>query len=151
MFMTYAVLKFTTQGLLTGDNRLPVDVDILQGLVGYALTTVATIADSLHLMTLSTDIDALRLAQGDYLIRRPVAPDLDTDVLDIDDELGFAVARLLASMISKDKGGIHAQIAERIVLDYNAKVYEIIHQMQSEILDENIQDDCSTCTTEFTL
>ena len=149
--MTYQILQNVTAGLLTGDNRLPNEEEIVLALLSYAITTVATKADSLHLMTLSTDVDVLRLAQGDYLIRRPNLPELLTDELDIDDELGFAVARLIASMVSKDKGGIHVQAADRIILDYNAKVYEIIHQMQTEILDENIQDDCSTCTTEFSL
>ena len=149
--MTYGTLKTITIGLLTGDTKLPAEADVVLGLLSYAITTVATKADSLHLMTLSTDVDVLRLAQGDYLIRRPNLPVIDSDELDIDDELGFALARLMAGMLSKSKGGIHVQAADRIILDYNAKVYEIIHQMQSEILDEDIQDDCSTCTNEFTL
>lgn len=149
--MTYQVLQSVTAGLLTGDNKLPADEEVLSGLVSYALTTVATKADSLHLMTLDVTADVLRLAQGDYLIRRPAVPAIGSDALDIDDELGFAVARLVASMLSKDKGGIHVQAADRIILDYNAKVYEILHQMHAEIIDEDIQDDCATCTTEFTL
>ena len=150
--MTYAVLKFVTQGLLTGDNKIPNDEDVLLGLVGYALTTVATTADSLHLMTLSTDGDILRLAQGDYLIRRPVAPVLPTDELDIDEELGFAVARLVAGMLSKEKGGIHNQAATRIILDYNSKVFEIIEQMQQEAIANEILTECTvTCDTGFTL
>lgn len=150
--MTYAVLKFVTAGLLTGDNKLPTDEDVLLGLVGYALTTVATTADSLHLMTLSTDVDVLRLAQGDYLIRRPVSPILPTDELDIDEELGFAVARLLAGMVSKEKGGIHNQAATRIILDYNSKVFEIIDQMAQEALVAELTAEyIITDNTEFSL
>lgn len=149
--MTYQVLQNVIAGLLTGDNRLPNEPEVVLGLLNYALTTVATKADSLHLMTLSTEVDVLRLAQGDYLIRRPNLPILLTDELDIDDELGFAVARLIASMVSKEKGGIHVQAADRIILDYNAKVYEIIEQMQSEAVAEGIECAETPCDTSFSL
>jgi len=114
-----------TSGLLLGDNVLPQDAVTLKGLVQYALTTVATQADSLHLMTLNTDEDILRLAPGDYLIRRPIAPEDDVDPIDIDEELTFAVSRYLASYVSKDKGGIHVNAADRIIKDYNSKTYEL--------------------------
>ena len=146
--MTYQFLQNVTTGYLIGDNKLPADPDILLALVASALTTTATLADSLHLMTLSTTADILRLAQGDYLIRRPQLPVLLTDPMDIDDELGYAVARYIASMISKGNNAMHASIAERMILDYNAKVYEIIHQMQAEAEAEGITN---FATTEFTL
>ena len=133
--MTYSELKSLTSGLLIADTSLPIDVEVLKGLVQYALTTVATKADSLHLMTLNKDENILRLAQGDYLIRIPDVPNSDEDPVDIDDELIFAVARYIASYISKEKGGIHAQIADRIIKDYNAKVYEITGE--TAIKDEN--------------
>ena len=138
--MTYKLFKAITTGLLTGDNVLPQSPDVMTWLMQYALTTVATQADSLHLMTLSTTVDVLRLAQGDYLIRMPVPPVVDTDLLDIDDELAFAVARYLASYVSKEKGGIHVQAADRIIKDYNAKTYEITEQMQTEALAANVID-----------
>lgn len=144
--MTYGMLKNITTGLLTGDNLLTKDPDVLQGLVQYALTTVATQADSLHLMTLSTTADVLRLSRGDYLIRMPEVPVLDTDVVDIDEELTFAVARYIASYISKDKGGIHVNAADRIIKDYNAKTYEITEQMELEAYNEGITLACDTDT-----
>ena len=149
--MTYQTLQNLTAGLLTGDNRLPNEPEIVLSMLEYALTTVATKADSLHLMTLSTEVDVLRMSVGDYLIRRPALPILLTDNLDIDDELGFAVARLIASMVSKEKGGIHVQAADRIILDYNAKVYEIIDQMQSEAIAEGIDCADTPCDTSFSL
>ena len=126
--MNYATLKSLTSGLLTGDNVLPQDETVLSGLVSYALTTVATKADSLHLMTLNTTEEILRLSKGDYLIRMPVTPVLDTDEVDIDNELVFAVARYLASYLSREKGGIHVQAADRIILDFNAKTWELTGQ-----------------------
>jgi len=152
--LTYEGFKFLVGGLLPGDNVLPSSDDVILPLLNYALTTTATKADSLHLMTLSTAVPSLRLAQGDYLIRTPELPEDDVDVIDIDEELIFAVARYMASYISKDKGGIHVQAADRIILDYNCKVYEIIEQMQLEAIDAGLPDtgdDCSrsTADTEF--
>jgi len=149
--MTYDTLKAITAGLLTGDNVLPKDDLVLQGLVQYALTTVATQADSLHLMTLSTTANVLRLAQGDYLIRMPATPTEGTDLIDIDEELTFAVARYLASYVSKEKGGIHVQAADRIIKDYNGKTYEITDQMQLEAAHEGLLDSCPPGSTEFVL
>ena len=150
--MTYSLLKSITSGLLTGDNTLPTDADVMSGLVQYALTTVATQAESLHLMTLSTTVNVLRLAQGDYLIRTPVAPEDDVDEIDIDEELTFAVARYLASYLSQEKGGIHVQAATRIIKDFNAKTYEVIEQMQLESLEAGVADPCfSAPSTEWSL
>ena len=131
--MTYAEFKSLTSGLLTGDNVLPQDADVLKGLVQYALTTVATQAESLHLMTLSTTTDILRLGAGDYLIRTPEVPTNDNDVIDIDEELVFAVSRYLASYVSKGKGGIHVNAADRIIKDYNAKTYGILSKIKNDI------------------
>ena len=130
--MTYSMFKGLVSGLLTGDNVIPQDASVVLSLLQYALTTTAMKADSLHLMTLSTVVPVLRLSQGDYLIRQPELPELDTDPIDIDEELVFAVARYFASYISKEKGGIHVKAAERIVLDYNAKTYAITDQMREE-------------------
>ena len=150
--MTYETLKAITSGLLTGDTVLPASEDVVLGLLQYALTTVAMKADSLHLMTLSTTTNVLRLAQGDYLIRMPDMPEDDVDLIDIDEELMFAVARLMASYVSRDKGGIHVDAANRIILDYNAKTYEILAQMQLEAATEGIADPCFTPpSTEWSL
>ncbi len=150
--MTYLTLKNLTTGMLTGDNVLPSDNDVMSALVYNALVATAMKADSLHLMTLSTTTDVLRLAKGDYLIRMPKPPVNDTDVLDIDEELAFAVARFIASYVSRDKGGIHVQAANRIILDYNAKTNEIQDQMQLEAeYAEVIGTETSDYTTEWSL
>jgi len=150
--MTYSMLKNLTSGLLTGDNVLPSDEEVMIGLLQYALTTTAMKADSLHLMTLSTTANVLRLAQGDYLIRNPELPVDDEDEIDIDDELIFAVSRFIASYLSREKGGIHVQAADRIILDYNAKTYEITEQMQLEADKVGVTDICyAPESTEWTL
>lgn len=155
--MTYGVFKNITSGLLIGDRQLPTDADVLLGLVQYALTTVATSADSLHLMTLNSSGNILRLGQGDYLVRTPNVPVEDTDILDIDEELVFAVARYVASYISAEKGGIHVNEAVRIIKNFNAKTWEIIEQVKLETL-KNIENgevlpeipsECGTADTTF--
>jgi len=150
--MTYKILKSIAMGLLSGDNALPGGEDVLKGLVEYALMTVAMKAESLHLMTLSTTANVLRLSQGDYLIRVPEVPVNDDDVIDIDEELTFAVARYLASYISAQKGGIHVSAANRIITDYNAKTYEIIQQMALEAKEVDVDELCySAPSTEWNL
>ena len=150
--MTYEMLKNLTAGLLTADNDLPADDSRILALLRYALTTVATQADSLHLMTLSTTANILRLAKGDYLIRVPELPEDDVDEIDIEDELAMAVARYMASYVSLKKGGIHVQAADRIIKDYNAKTWEILEQMEVEAEAVNVDEICySAPDSEWTL
>ena len=153
------MLRNITAGLLTGDNVLPEDEEVLIGLVQYALTTTAMKADSLHLMTLSTSENILRLAPGDFLIRVPHTPEDAEDDVDIDEELIFAVARFIASYVSRDKGGVHVQAANRIIADYNARTWEMLDQMKKVALNEGLpaQEEGSyamadtTFTTGFTV
>ena len=150
--MTYKMLQVLTAGLLIGDNKLPTDEEVLLGLVSYALTTTAALADSRILMTLDSAADVMRLGVGDYFIRRPSLPALLSDVIDIDEELCPAVARYIASYVSKDKGGIHVQAATRIILDYNALSYDIFAQLEAEA--EALENDeplTTDATTAFSL
>ena len=82
----------------------------------------------------------------------PIIPVLDEDLMDIDEELTFAVSRYLASYLSKSKGGIHVNAAKRIILDYNAKTYEITEQMQVEAEEAGVAETCAAAdSTEWTL
>lgn len=130
--MTYQTLLNLTTGYLTGDNVLPKDDDVKLALLESAFSEIADKADSLHLMTLSATTDVLRLGEGAYLIRMPLLPSALSDVLDIDHELCFPLARILASYLSKDKGGIHVNAANRRILDYNAKVLDIKESLKAE-------------------
>jgi len=127
--MTYGQLKSITTGILIGDNVLPKDEDVMLGLVGMALMAVANRAESLHLMTLDTTDNVLRMANGDYYIRIPNTPEDEVDIMDMEDELLYAVSRYLASYLSKSKGGIHVNEATRIILNFNAKTYDILDTM----------------------
>ena len=74
--------------------------------------------------------DILRLAAGKKVIRKPDLPENDSDELDIDDDLGYVCASLIASYISSDKGAIHMNRAKAGIVDYNAKVTEIIESLE---------------------
>lgn len=128
--MTYGRLLSITKGLLTGDNTLPTDNDVLVGLVEYAFYNIAVKAQALHLMTMNRNKDILRMSEGDYLMRTPKLPVELEDKLDIDNELGYPAARFIASFISKEKAMIHLAEADRLINDYNGKVYEIMESMQ---------------------
>lgn len=134
--MTYGVLKNIVTGLLVGDNVLPNDDAVVRGLVEYALITVATQADSMHLMTLDNTGNTLRIARGDYYIRVPNTPGVDDESVDIDRELVFAVARYIASYVSSNKGGIHVQAANRIILDFNSNVAALVESVTFDAVDD---------------
>lgn len=137
--MQYKRLLALTKGLLTGDNTLPTDGDTLEGLLSYAFYQVAVKAQSMHLMTLHRKNGIIRLGEGDYLLRTPDIPEALTDDLDIDEELCYPTARYLASFVSKDKSTIHILEAERLINDYNGKVYEIMDaiKVNEKVLDES--------------
>lgn len=130
--MTYKRLQATTAGLLTGDNVLTTNSEALLGLLEMAFNDLATHADALHLMTMNRDNEVTRLAAGKYVIRTPKLPTDPDDELDVDNELCFAVARLLASYMSDKKSSIHFNEARRIIRDYNLKVYEILESIEEK-------------------
>ncbi len=134
--MTYRALKYITEGLLTGDNKLPKEDDIMKALLGMAYNHIANKCTVLNLMTLDRKADVLRMSGGVYMIRKPEMPLDELSELDIDDDLGYAAASLIASYVSKDKGQIHDARATTIIRDYNAKVTEIMQSLE-------LQKDCS--------
>ena len=136
--MTYKTFKNLLTGMLIGDNTIPRDDDVILSLLEYAFTTIATKADSLRLMSVGSESDILRLAQEGYLIRFPEMPLTDDSTLDIDQELCYPAARLVASILSKNKPQEHAAIADREIKDYNAKVYELMSTIQNAT--EEIKD-----------
>lgn len=130
--MTYGELKSLTTGLLIGDNNLPKDDAVFKALLSYAFNMISNKAEALRLMTMNSTEDIVRLGPGEYLVRKPNMPTLDTDELDIDHELGFAAARYIASMLSKEKIQIHQQYADDEILKYNSKVYQILEKVKIE-------------------
>ena len=130
--MTYKRLKSVASGLLTGDTLLPADADSLLGLLEMALDEVTTHADSLRLLTLNRDSNVARLGSGNYLVRYPELPATEDSEIDIDNELCFPLARLLASYVSDKKQAMHYNEAKRLIRNYNSKVFEILETMKEQ-------------------
>jgi len=143
--MRYDIFKKLTQGFLAGDYTIPDDNDVVLALLQGALIETAMRANSVHLMTMSESEETLRLGPGDYLIRMPKLPVDDVDELDIEEELIFVVARLFAASVSAANQALHMQLAERMILDYNGKTYEIIEQMQEEVRKTQLPDREGDC------
>lgn len=128
--MTYRALKYVCEGLLTGDNKIPKEEDVLKALLGMAYNYIANKCTVMNLMTLDKSADILRLSGGKHMVRKPDLPESDTDELDIDDDLGYVAASLVASYISKEKVGVHQTRADNAIRDYNAKVTEILERLE---------------------
>ena len=141
--MTYGELKNLTAGLLIGDNNLPKDDSVIKALLSYAFNMISNKAEALRLMTMNSTEDIIRLGPGEYLVRKPNIPALDTDELDIDHELGFAAARYIASMISKEKVAMHQQYGDDEILKYNGKVYQILEKVKEEENKINQEQGCA--------
>lgn len=130
--MTYGSLKNLVTGLLIGDNVIPKDDAVFKSLLAYAYSMIADKAEALHLLTLNKKDNINRFATGEFLMRNPELPTEDSSELDIDEELCFAVARYIASMLSKEKTAMHQQYGDDIILKYNGKVYQILENLTKE-------------------
>lgn len=129
--MTYGNLKITARTLLTSDFQLPEEDEGIIALLGMAYNYIVDKCDVLNLNTLDKSSDVVRLGRGNYMIRKPDMPVADTDELDIDDDLGYAAASLIASYISEKKTPIHQARADDKIRSYNAKVDEYIERLKA--------------------
>ena len=128
--MTYKKLKMLTKGLLSGDFPLPEDDESIKALLGMAYSYIADKCQVLNLQTEDKSAMIQRLGRGTFLVRVPELPETDEDELDIDDELGYAAASLLASYISEKKIPIHQGRADDTIRSYNAKVDEFLESLE---------------------
>lgn len=128
--MTLLKLKNTVTGLLIGDNKLPKENDVIIALLDMAFNYLVNKCQTLHLMTLDKSEDIQRIAKGEYLVRKPELPTKDTDELDIDEDLAFIAASLIASYVSDKKTQIHMMRADEAIRIYNAKVTELLESVE---------------------
>ena len=128
--MTYKKLKVLTKGLLSGDFPLPEDDELIKAFLGMAYSYIADKCQVLNLQTEDKSAMIQRLGRGTFLVRVPELPETDEDELDIDDELGYAAASLVASYISEKKAIVHQSRADDWIRSYNAKVDEFIESYQ---------------------
>ena len=124
--MTYAGLKTLTKALLTSDFPLPDTEAATKALLGMAYNYLVDKCQVLNLQTQDKSETIQRLGRGDFLVRKPDLPKNDKDELDIDEDLCYAVASLLASYLSEKRVAIHQARADEIIRSYNAKVDEFI-------------------------
>ena len=129
--MTFSKLKSLTAGLLVGDMKLPQEDEVVLALLEKAMLTIASKSQALRLLTLSKDDAILRTGNGDYMVRFPDLPSTGSDVLDMDHELCFAAADLIASYIAKElpKRSYHVKQAEDTIEMYNVKVDSVMRQI----------------------
>ena len=121
--MTYGNLKYLVKALLIGDNVLTKDNNEVLVLLAYAYDKIANESDALKLFTAeSENQQIIRQGPGRMYVRKPNLPEDDSDILDIDDELCFPVARFMCSFVSREKGGIHVNEAKELIRAYNHKV-----------------------------
>lgn len=135
--MTYADLKTLTKALLTSDFPLPDTEAATKALLSMAYNYLVDKCQVLNLQTKDKSETIQRLGRGDFLVRKPDLPKSDKDELDIDEELCYAVASLLASYLSDKKVAIHQARADEIIRSYNAKVDEFIEsakEMTGEVI-----------------
>ena len=120
--MTFGNIKHLVSAILPGDYVLPEVKEEQLMLLNYSYLKIATEADALKLFTVGKGESILREGQGGMFVRMPKLPDEDSDVLDIDDELGYAAAEFMAGFISKEKKSYHDREAKSLIRDYNSKV-----------------------------
>lgn len=130
--MTYGRLKSATKLFLIGDNQLPEDADQMSAAVEMAYLQLSGQATALKLLTTDSASQIIRQGPGGTYIRMPELPTKDTDELDIDKELAPAVARLIASYISRDRSQYHESEARKVVRMYESKVRVFIEEQESE-------------------
>ena len=128
--MIYKELKTLTKGLLSSDFPLPEDDSSVKALLGMAYSYIADKCQVLNLQTEDKSAMIQRLGRGKHLVRVPELPDEDSSELDIDHELGYAAASLVASYVSEKKVAIHQGRADDIIRSYNAKVDEFIESWE---------------------
>jgi len=141
--MTWRELQTLTETLLIGDHTLVKDPLKRLALLDYAFHEVANKAMTMRLLTENVDEHIIRQAKAGFFIREAVLPENDDEILDIDKGLSFAVARFIASFVSKDPNNIakHKQEAMNIIVGYNAKVVSFLEteiQNTGEAYDTNI-------------
>jgi hypothetical protein len=130
--VTYAKLKSAIQLLLIGDNELPGDNEQVLAAIEMAYIQMASQVTALKLLTSNNSSEVIRQGPGGTYVRMPKLPTSDTDELDIDRELCPALARIVASYISRDKGGIHNTEAQKVMKSYESKVRVFLEEQESE-------------------
>ena len=130
--MTYGRLKAAAKLFLIGDNELPDDPEMLTASVEMGFLQIADKATALKLLTTGSPSQLIRQGPGGTYVRMPDLPTSDSDIMDIDNELCPALARYMASHVSREKAAYHTSEAEKIIRGYESKVRVYIEERESE-------------------
>lgn len=124
--MTWGHLQTLVSSLLVDNITLHKEHNRRIALLDYALNEVAHRATALRLQT--TDITSNNAIKIDYTeiyyTRKPVLPESDDDIIDIDNDLCYPVARFMASFITITSGNpyeskVHKDEAIHMINRYN--------------------------------
>ena len=136
--MTYGRMQSMLKVLLIGDNVAPKDPETLLATLEMAYIEISNKCTALKLITANKDHSIMREGLGNTYVRMPRLPKDPTEELDIDSELCPAVARIMASYISKDKALLHLKIADEIIKLYESKVRSFILNQEQQGKYDNV-------------
>jgi len=128
--MTYAELQDLSSLFLGGDYTLPKEESRRLVALKAAYSYASTKCTALKLLTSNKDNAIMRMGPGESYVRMPKLPRDTTDTLDIDSELGPAIARIIAHYVAKDikMKDYHKAEAIEIMRDYEGKVAEFMDE-----------------------
>ena len=149
--MTYSDLKDHVSMLLTSENSLSKDDKKVRASIKFAYVEMADMTTPLKWLTLNVSEAILRQGPGSYFVRMPEIPTNLDDELDIDSELVPALARMIASYVSKEINlkQYHRALAQEMMKRYDAKVRAfILSQEKSEVYEsaQYDEDGAPLCT-----
>lgn len=128
--MTYGELLDLTSVFLGGDYTLPKEDGKKLAALNAAYVFAATKCTALKLLTTNKDNAIMRMGPGSTYVRMPKLPKDVSDKLDIDSELGPAIARIIAHYIAKEvtMKNYHKVEALELMRDYESKVTEYLDE-----------------------
>ena len=117
--MTLAGLKLHLKTILNGNKELPKDED-LKPLLKECLISIALRCEPLALLVFTDEEKVLKYLQDlDLYLRMPRVPKNDTDKLDLDTELCFALSYMLGMKLSNNESLVkYIAQADEICSDY---------------------------------
>ena len=154
--MTWGTLQLLTKGLLSGDYDLPEDEEVRVALLQMAMEQVCNSSSPVTLsypegddilehreivrqFEMSTKEDpntGMMIRIKGYIIR-PLLPSTSNDVIDIDEGLTYAVARLMAGYVANiENKRYHTEEATRIIEMYKVNVVSLYDRWNSEVGEE---------------
>lgn len=150
--MTWSTLQKLTKGLLSGDYYLPEEEDVRLALLQMAMEHVCNMSSPVTLSypegdeilssrevvrqfeldTTTNPKTGMPIRIRGYIIR-PLLPSTTNDVIDIDEGLTYAVARILAGYVANiENKRYHIEEANKIIEMYKVNIVTMYDRWNSE-------------------